>query len=277
MVRFLCLFLLIGCGETSPETLVDELRVIASIAEPPEVKPGETFTYTSYIANPDDEDTVAASWVCTNLGDGCLEAQGGVNSLSHTEPEGQTPVWTRDLSVTPALAPIVAEDAVTATQLWTLACIRGTCPVIDEIAALSASDAWPDELSEQLANPTNWMSDLPMSGVSLAYQLLTTSLSDEPQTNPTLTATDNRAGLLVRGETFSLSFTVDGTFTEQAQVYNYITGGGFKMANTYVTAGDTVELEGTAPKDGDEAHIWVVLADGLGGVAVWTQTFPLTG
>ena len=48
MVRLLCLFVLIGCGETSPETLVDELRVIASIAEPPEVKPGETFTYTSF-------------------------------------------------------------------------------------------------------------------------------------------------------------------------------------------------------------------------------------
>ena len=101
MVRFLYLFVLIGCGETSPETLVDELRVIASIAEPPEVKPGETFTYTSYIANPDNEDTVAATWVCTNLGDGCVEAQGGVDSLGTMEPEGQASVWTRDLAVTP--------------------------------------------------------------------------------------------------------------------------------------------------------------------------------
>ena len=277
MVRLLVLLLMTGCGETSPETLVDELRVIASIAEPPEVKPGETFTYTSFIANPDDEDTVAATWVCTNLGDGCIEAQGGVDSLSTTEPEGQASVWTRELGVTPALTPVVAENAITATQLWTLTCVRDTCPIVDEIAELGPADAWPDELSEQLANPTNWMSDLPMSGVSLAYQLLTTSLSDDPQSNPTLVATDEREGLLVRGETFSLGFTVDGNFTEQAQVYNYITGGGFKMANTYVTAGDTVDLEGTAPKDGDEAHIWVVLADGLGGVAVWTQTFPLTG
>lgn len=277
MVKLLSILSLIGCGETSPETLVDELRVIASVAEPPEVQPGSTFGYTSYLANPDDEDTVAITWVCTNLGDGCLEAQGGVESVRYTELEGNAPVWTRDLGVTPALGPLVTESAITATQLWTLACVRNTCPIIEEVATLDTTDAWPDELSEQLANPTAWLSDLPMSGVSLAYQLLTTSLSDEPQANPTLIATDDREGLLVRGETFSLSFTVDGTFTEQAQVFNYITGGGFKMANTYVTAGNTVELEGTAPKDGDEARIWVVLADGLGGVAVWTQTFPLTG
>ena len=60
----------------------------------------------------------------------------------------------RDLGVTPALGPLVAESAITATQLWTLTCVRGTCPVIDEIAALDSADAWPDELSEQLADPT---------------------------------------------------------------------------------------------------------------------------
>jgi len=273
----LSLLLMIGCGETSPETLVDELRVLASVAEPPEVQPGATFGYTSYFANPDQDDAVAITWVCTNLGDGCIEAQGGTESLSYTETEGEAPIWTRDLSVTPTLAPLVAEGPLTATQLWTLICERGTCPVIDEVADLDPSGAWPDALSAQLADPTAWMTDLPMKGVSLAYQLLTTSLSEEPHENPTLDADGDPPDSLKRDETFSLSFTVDGTFSEQAQLYNYITGGGFKMPSSFVSPGDTIEIEGTAPKDGDETRIWVVLVDGNGGMAVWTQTFTLSG
>jgi len=277
MVTVISFLLLAGCGETSPETLVDELRVIASVAEPPEVQPGTTFTYATYFANPDEQDTVAITWVCTNLGDGCLEAQGGIEALAYTEPEGDSSIWTRDLGVTPALVPLVADGPLTATQLWTLYCERGTCPIVDDVAGLGTTDPWPEELGESLANPTAWMSGLPMAGVSLAYQLLTTSLSDDPQLNPVLEPADDVPDTLARDETFELSFTVDGNFSDQAQLYNYITGGGFKMANTYVSAGDTVNIEGTAPKDGDEVRIWVVLADGLGGVSVWTETFSLSG
>ena len=149
--------------------------------------------------------------------------------------------------------------------------------MVDEVKGLDPSDAWPDELSEQLADPTAWMADLPMSGVSLAYQLLTTSLSDDPQQNPTLEVDETSGFTMESGEQFTLSFKVDGQFSDQAQLYNYITGGGFKMANTYISAGDTVELEGTAPKDVDEVRIWVVLSDGLGGVAVWTEIFAVSG
>jgi len=269
------MLVMVGCGETSPETLIDELRVIASVAEPPEVQPGATFDFTSYVANPDDRVGAMATWVCTNLGEGCIEAAGGTVSLASAALEGEAQVWTRTLDLASALAPVVAEGPVTATQVWTMACRQDTCPVLDAIASLSPTDPWPEELRNDLANPTTWMADLPMADVSLAYQLLTASFSDEPHQNPTLTPAADMPTSLARDQTFSLPFTVDGDFAEQAQVYGSITGGGFKMPSTYVEAGDTITLEGTAPKDAEEARIWVTLVDGQGGVAVWTESLPV--
>ena len=265
----------IGCGDTAPETLVDELRVIASVAEPPEVRPDTTFSYETYFANPDEADAIAMSWVCTNLGSGCLEAEGGAQSIVIEPLEGSAPIWSRSLSVSPSLMGIVQDEAITATQLWTLYCTQDTCPVIDDAAELDSSEPWPEALRDDLANPTSWMADLPMAGVSLAYQLLTTSLSDTPHQNPTLTPETDLPTSLKRDKTFSIDVDVDGNFSAQAQLYNYITGGGFKNPSTFVQAGDTVSLEGTAPKKGGKARIWIVLVDGSGGMAVWTEEFSL--
>ncbi len=271
----LSLFLWIGCGETSPETLVDELRVMASVAEPPEVRPGETFQYETYFANPDEAPVTALTWVCTNFGDGCMEADGGSLSIASSQPEGAAPVWERPLSVAPSLASVVTDEGITATQLWTLVCERDICPVIDEAIGVDPQQPWPDSLRTQLANPLAWMSDLPIKGTSLAYQLLTTSSSDEPHQNPVLEINGDPPGELKRNQSFTLTFRVDGDLSEQAQVYNYMTGGGFKTPNTFVASGDAVEIEGIAPKDGDESTIWVVLVDGFGGVAVWTEEIPV--
>jgi len=271
----LILMMSLGCGPTSPETLIDELRVMASVAEPPEVKPNTPFSYKTYFANPDAEDVVAMTWVCTNLGDGCLEALGGVQSIHHTDLEGTAPTWEHTLSVSPALLEALDEDtALTATQIWTLACVRDTCPIIDEVASIDSEEPWPTEIGEKLANPLSWMSKLPMEGTSLAYQLLTTSLSDDPHQNPTIELTEDLESLK-RGKYFYLNFFVNGQFSSQAQLYSYIVGGGFGAKSAFVTAGEQFELQGTAPKDGDETRIWSVLVDGKGGVAVWTEQLPL--
>ena len=269
------LLLGLGCGETSPETLVDELRAMASIAEPPEVQPGQIFSYQTFFANPDDDPIVAMSWVCTNLGDGCLEAAGGSQSISHTSLVGVAPTWERELSVSPALSDLVDEGGLTATQLWTLVCLEDVCPVIDEAIGVDSAQTWPDNLANDLSNPLEWMRDLPMDGTSLAYQLITTSTSDDPHENPTLEFEGEAFDELSRNQSFTLSFKVTGEMSDQAQVYNYISGGGFKMPNTFVSSGDTIDLEGVAPKTGDTAIIWVVLVDGYGGVAVWTQPFTV--
>ena len=267
---------LVGCGETSPETLVDELRVLASVATPPEVRPGETFTYESYAANPEEEALESLTWVCTNLGEGCLEAGGGALSL-HTEThDGLAPSWERTLSVSAGLAPILIETgALSASQVWTLTCTAGTCPLIDDVGSADGSDGWSDELADQLANPLDWMSELPMEGVSLAYQVLTASLSDSPHQNPSLEPDADNPSELSRGTAFELTFDVDGVFSDQAQLYGYVSAGGFKTLNTFIEPGETVTIKGTTPESGDSIRVWAILVDGFGGVGVWTSEFSL--
>ena len=267
---------LFGCGETSPETLVDELRVLASVASPPEVRPGESFQFESFAYNPDEDSLESLTWVCTNLGEGCLEAGGGGLSLYTTELAGLAPTWERSLSVSPGLAPILDETGpLTATQVWTLTCEEGRCPVIENARGLDGLTEWPEELHSDLVNPLEWMADLPMTGVTLAYQLITSSLSDAPHENPSLEPDPDNPTELTRGKEFELSFELAGEFTDQAQLYNYASGGGFMSLNTFVNDDEYVTVKGTAPESGDEVRIWVVLVDGVGGNQVWTAEFPV--
>ena len=272
----LMIALLLGCSETSPDTLVDELRVIASVASPPEVRPGEAFEYQSFAANPDGEDLETLTWVCTNFGEGCLEAQGGGTSLHASMETGDAPDWQRSLSVAPAVQVLLsAEESLTATQVWTLVCEAGTCPIIAAVGAATGEDPWATDWASDLADPLTWIADLPMTGVSVAYQLLTTSLSDMPHDNPTIEPADDHPNELPRGESFELDFTVDGRFGDQAQLYAYISAGGFMNLNTFVAAGDRVTVEGTSPESGDSVRVWMVLSDGNGGTQVWTSAFSL--
>jgi hypothetical protein len=276
MVIWILMTGLMGCGETSPETLVDELRVVASVALPPEVRPGDAFLYQSFAFNPDEASLESLTWVCTNLGDGCIEAGGGSVSIHTADLSGVAPTWDRSLSISPALSPILEETGpMSGTQVWTLTCLTGLCPVIDDARGLDGLTEWPEDLHGELVDPLDWMVDLPMTGVSLAYQLLTTSLSDTPHENPSLEADSANPTELVRGEQFDLSFELTGEFSEQAQLSNYASAGGFETHITYVQGNGTVVVTGTAPKSGDTVRVWIVLGDGYGGIAVWTAEFPL--
>ena len=65
----------LGCGAgPNDETLVDELRVLAMVAEPPEVAPGAESTVEVTVADPEGVGPDVIVWTCTDLGDGCLEA-----------------------------------------------------------------------------------------------------------------------------------------------------------------------------------------------------------
>ena len=272
MVIFWIVLSIMGCGETSPETLVDELRVIASVASPPEVRPGEPFEYTSFIANPNEDEFEALTWVCTNFGDGCLEASGGAPSISTALMSGTAPTIGRDLGIAPALALALPETGpVTATQVWTLLCEKGECPIIEAVGDTTGMEEWPEDIQEDLSNPLEWMTETPSTGTSLAYQLITSSLSDTPHTNPTIRPNPANPGVLDRDEAFSLEFRVTGTLSEDARLYPYISAGGFEMTDTFVTTDDCTILNGVAPKKGDEVTIWVVLLDGFGGVDVWSS------
>ena len=73
------LFLLLAaCGGRNDETTLNELRVVAMIAEPPEVGPGQSTTLTSVIVDPTATGVETLTWTCTDLGAGCLEPSLGL-------------------------------------------------------------------------------------------------------------------------------------------------------------------------------------------------------
>lgn len=273
MVTVLILSTLLACGDTNPETLVDELRLIASVAEPPEVGPAEPFDFSMYIANPEDSELETVTWVCTNLGEGCLEAAGDSLAVSTNALSAEDISWSETLSTAPALMGILPETGpLSATAIWTLVCEPGVCPLFEEASSLPPQEAWSKDLAERLENPLDWMSDLPTTGVTLAYRLITVTTEVERRENPSLVLDGNPSLELEKGKSFSLSFVVDGDFGDEARLYNYTSGGGFAITDTFVEAGECVTIDGTAPEEAGSITLWAVLNDGLGGTAVWTQT-----
>ena len=276
MVNVLLLSTLLACGDTDPETLVDELRLVASVAEPPEVGPAEPFDFSMYISNPDETDIEAVTWVCTNLGDGCLEASGDSMAVSTTALSASEANWSETLSTATALMGILPETGpLSATAVWTLVCETGVCPLFEEAASMQTGEPWPEDMAESLENPLDWMADLPTKGVTLAYRLITVTTEAERRANPTLELDEVSELELKKSKSFSLSFVVDGDFGDEARLYNYISAGGFAMTDTFVEAGECVTIEGIAPDESGPVTLWIVLNDGLGGTAVWTETLEV--
>lgn len=275
MGGFVLWLLAAGCSGPNPETLIDELRVVAMVAEPPVVLPGEPATVEIFVADPQGEGAGVFAWTCTNLGDGCLEEAGGAQSVATRQVvDGRV---TLPLAASPGLAPIVAEapqSPIEVTAIWALACADDAgCALVDNHPASKnrGEKPWGEDLACQLEDPVEWMTELPMAGSSLAYRILGVSgqLPAERHVNPTL-ALETEEPLQWRPEAdFELTFSVDGQLTEEARIFNYTSGGGFTMPDSLVSTGEIV-LKGVAPKDAGTIQLWVVLNDGLGGVAVWT-------
>jgi len=224
---------LAGCGGPRPETLLYELRVVAAVAEPPEVAVGETYQLTATIADPLDEGGDWLIWSCVpELG---CAAEGG------------------ELGVDPPQATAVG---VAPVPVWIMACAPGVCDL-------------PGATDAQLEDPEAWLQQLPRSGVTLASRLtrITEAPADERNTNPVIDrAPDEGWAEGVRPEQERrLTFTVPGAET----AYGYTTGGGFTMTEFDVAdAGDT-ELIWVAPEEPGEVTLYVVFDDGKGGTVVW--------
>jgi hypothetical protein len=257
---------LAGCGGPNDETLVDELRVMAVVAEPPEVAPGAETTLTVYVADPLDEAPEVMLWTCADLGDGCLEAVEPTQGTTVGAPTDGTLVTTR---LAPAAFAGVVGDGETVIPIptWALACVPGACPAIDLAAAApAAGSADADELSTFLADPFEAMESLPLVGTSLALTLLSVSMRAEPVTNPVLTPAFDALSAAPEAEV-TLEFQVDSADVTTA--YGYTTGGGFD-ATEYEVEDGSVTLTWFAPADPGTVTLWVVVNGEDGGVAVWS-------
>lgn len=133
------LLALLGCGAgPNEETLVPDVRVMAAVAEPPEVEAGASVELAVHLVDPVGEGVEGVLWTCVDLGEGCLEAELPAAGATLLDPVDGVATVTR--GVPAELAPVVADGStVLPVPVWVLACAPGVCPLIDEVARAPAA------------------------------------------------------------------------------------------------------------------------------------------
>ena len=291
MTPLLLLTGVFGCAMgPSAETLVDELRVLAVLADKPEARPGETVALESLVVDPLDAGYDVMAWTCTPGPDGCLEAAGltGVSwdgLVTAAQPED--PWLESAYFVAPQVSEFVGPEPVPLVQHWTLACEPGLCPVLDAALAEPAPDsAESDALRAALGEPFTLLEDLPMLGVSLALRSLSVSTRDDVERvqNPTVecSARDGEPGeplSVEAGGRLPMLCAVSGTYDGDAALWGYTTAGGWEGEAQELDPGDIdKEYVWIAPKEAPDVPvpIWVVSVDGFGGVGLWSGEVEVT-
>ena len=236
----LALALLAGCEMgPNPETLVDDVQVIAGVAEPLAVAPGEPWTLTTTVADPLERGAEVLVWSC--LEEECTTVRAELDDERSVIP------WV-------SVAPV---------PLWILACDPGICDLDD-----------PDPAD--LQDPTAWMQRLPIEGVSLALRqvMITEDPVDMRPTNPLLEKEpllDKLSGVK-RGDQRTLKFNVPGATT----AWGYSTAGGFSRPSEDVASDGSVTLTWFAPEDPGDVRLYVVFEDAEGGTSVWREDATVT-
>jgi hypothetical protein len=280
-----------GCAMgPSAETLVEELRVLAVLADKPEARPGETVAVESLVVDPLDTGYNAMSWTCTFTGESCLESAGFTGEVWDglvTAEAPEDPWLQSSYTVAPQLAEFVGADPVPLVQHWTLACEPKVCPALQVALAGPAPDTEAaDFLVEELSDPFTMLETLPMQGVSLALRTISVSTrSDEQRVqNPTVECRPKGGEVgdplsVEAGGRLPMWCAVSGTYDGDAAIWGYTTAGGWEGEAQELDNGDTdKEYVWIAPKEAPEApvQIWVVNADGFGGVALWSGEVTVT-
>jgi len=259
----------VGCTMgPSAETLIDELRVVAILAEPPEASPGEVVALTTVTADPESAGYDTLSWTCTFTGEDCLEAsgfEGGAwdGAAVFSDPDGPTDTV---YAVPPQFSEFVTDEPVPLVQVWSLSCLPGLCPQIDAVG--SASDT--DQIREWLSSPTAFMEDLPMEGVSLGFRTLSlsTRAAEERAQNPVVSCAPDDGGTEFEAEA-EVAWTC--TAPGASDVWGYATGGGWEGASRSVDESGEATYTWFAPEEAGTVTLWMVALDGAGGVGLWTE------
>lgn len=279
--------LLLACSTgPSDETLVDELRVLATLTDPPEAQAGETVSTETLVVDPADAGYDLLSWPCTFTGEGCAEPELSELSgevwagLSLEQGRSGTDRYAGSTTLSPALSEALSDTPVPLVQLWTLACEPGLCPVID-LAASSpgAGSAEAESLQAALSDPPAQLEALPMEGVSLAVRWLHASTRPEGErlVNPTIScevlSQDTDEPVVAPGEALDFTCFLEGELTGFAGAWGYTTAGGWEGATYLLDPGVTlIDYVWFAPEEAPAdplVPLWVLVVDGEGGVGLW--------
>lgn len=291
MALLLAALALLGCGvgDSHPSQVTDT-RVIAAVVEPAQPQAGETVLLTVYVADPEERGVELLAWSCTPAGDlPCLELEGGVSAMVSVvdAPTDGTFLLARSVpddvdALLAAAGEEVDPDELSAV-VWLLACAPGTCEIIEEAREALAAPGDRDRaerLARDLADPTPWMRELPLSGVNLAARRVRLGRpGEERNENPVadprfLTDEEREAGAFVVpvGDARSLRFAVFDANGTRADAYGYSSLGRFDaVAVREDRQDDSVVQWLLGPDRPDEGRVWVVFDDGDGGSDVFTM------
>lgn len=265
---------LLGCGAgPNEETLVPDVRVMAAVAEPPEVGAGESVEVAVHLFDPAGEGIEGVLWTCLDLGDGCLEAALPAVGASLLDPVDGVATVTR--AVPAELAPLVADGTtVLPVPVWVLACAPGVCPLVAAVAAApEPGTAEAEALAADLADPTAWMAELPIEGVSLGFTTVGVSARPEAERarNPAATvAAPGPYGVEVEGE-LEVRMRADLEVTWWA----YTTLGGFDAPSRDADPDEEVGFTFYAPEEAGTAEVLFLAVTEDGGQTVWRTTIDV--
>ena len=104
------------------ETMVDDLRILAMVADAPEITPGEAISMTVHVGEPTNQPVDLLVWSCFNLGEGCLEAKSPERYFVIEDVSLQASIeMASDASVLAFLSPDLPEIPV---AIWALSLIH---------------------------------------------------------------------------------------------------------------------------------------------------------
>jgi len=270
--------------DLSPGWLVDRPRVLAMAAEPPEIRPGESATFSALIPNPDSDDELLQIWLaCPVEGNG--DGFGCFTDFSGIDLEDATPEELAELGligVQPGpFPPTYTAPADLLDELSEEERLEGRY-VNAQVTAV------PGDISEATATD-----DIDFNEIEVAYKRLVVSEATTPNHNPSIDrfvvdridVPDDAVVQVDAGQAYELGIQLpDGT----REVYEFVTSDGVveerveePYAAWYATGGEVLEevtlypyLESTwqAPEASGEEGTWfVVLRDRRGGMAWWSQ------
>ena len=261
------LLALTGCmAGPNVETLIDDLRVVGLVLEPPEAAPGETIRIDVTVADPSGQGADVLFWTCTDLtfSGECIE--GGFDGpwavpVTLTQGEG-TAEWLVPPSTQYAFDKGVSRFPV---EFRALACEPGLCPLVDDALAGDSRAV------AGLTDPSDSLRELPFEGVSYAKRF--GWLSGQPVSahnqNPVVTPQFDPTDVVQRQNGVELAFAVEDE--QDVLVYGYAEQGGFERPETPVREGK-VTLTWFPPEGGAKGEVkaYVAFEDGEGGSALWS-------
>lgn len=279
---------LFACGPTpAPVTTVRGLQVVAMVTDPPEPLAREPMSVEVWVADGLGRGADVLVWLCTPVDGRCLEHDAlpgadGLPLLFVTQTGRADPTF-RARVAWPLLADIArgyveaqvdevlgeeVEDAGSGLFVWALACVPGTCDVIEQVRAdpVAGSATWR-AATDALADPSLILDDLPPGEASVAVKFVPL-YTDEASYATTfrfpnqLPLLDGEAGL--PGDPISLQWAdPDG---DEVEIQSFTTAGAVSASTTF----QGVEVDPSPGARGQYGDVFVVAEDGRGGTAVWS-------